>query len=150
MRGVGLEIAAIARHCGISADDVRELVVPTKRGGLGFDRPQHLSYADHRKTRVQIIACPHRCRHGRCDVVALLPEVAASGFGALCSTCWRAPNTADPKWATIVFPPAYGTPVTRVTPRGSLRSAAQTVPAQPAVPLAIASTPSSRRGVAPS
>ncbi|MGY1701870.1 hypothetical protein [Geodermatophilus sp. SYSU D00766] len=138
MRGVGLDIAAIARHCGISPDDVRELVVPTKRGGLGFDRPQYLAYADDRKTRVRIIACPHGCRRGRCDIVALLPEVAASGYGVLCSTCWRAPNTTEPKWATIVFPPAYGTPVTRVMPKGTLRTAAQTVPAARPLPLAIA------------
>jgi hypothetical protein len=138
MRGVGLEIAAIARHCEISPDDVRELVVPTKRAGLGFDRPQYLAYADHRKTRVRIIACPHGCRRGRCDVVALLPEVAASGYGVLCSTCWRAPNTTDPKWAAIVFPPAYATPFTRAVPKGSLRLAAQTVPAPRPLPLVIA------------
>jgi hypothetical protein len=131
MRGLGLDIDAIARHRGISPDDVRELVAPTKRGGLGFDRPKYLSYADRRKGRVRIIACPHGCRRGRCDVVVLLPEVAVSGFGVLCSTCWRAPNVSEPKWAAIVFPPDYGVPVTRVTPKGSLRAVAQTVLAAP-------------------
>jgi hypothetical protein len=139
-RGMGLDIAAIARHCTISPDAIREFVVPTKRQGLSFDRPQYLAYADRRKTRVRIIACPHGCRRGRCDVVALLPEVAASGYGVLCSTCWRPPNTVDLKWTAIVFPPAYAAPVTRVAARGSLRSVAQTVLAAPAVPLAIAST----------
>jgi hypothetical protein len=137
-RGLEVDIAAIARHCGVSPDAVREFVVPTKRQGVSFDRPQYLAYADRRKAQVRIIDCPYGCRGGRCDIVALLPEVAASGYGVLCSTCWRAPNTTDPKWATIVFPPAYGTPVTRVSPRGSLRSAAQTVLAQAPVPLAIA------------
>jgi hypothetical protein len=136
-RGMGVDIAAIALHCDVSPDDIREFVVPTKRQGISFDRPQYLAYADRRKTRARIIACPHGCRRGRCDVVALLPEVAASGYGVLCSTCWRAPNTTDPKWATIVFPPAYGRPVTRVLPKGSLRLAAQTVPAPAPVPLAV-------------
>ncbi len=63
--------------------------------------------------------------------------MSASGYGVICSTCWRLPNVDDPRWKTIVFPAIYGRPFNRVSPKGSLRDQAQTVTAAPAVPLAV-------------
>ncbi|BAL91935.1 hypothetical protein AMIS_67150 [Actinoplanes missouriensis 431] len=135
--GRGLEIKSIARYAGVAADVVRELVLPTSRYGLGFERPRYLAYVGERSDRVQLISCTHGCEQGLCDLVALYPEVSASGYGVICSTCWRLPNTADPKWQTIVFPAIYGRSFNRTSPKGSLRDAVQTVPIGPAVPMAI-------------
>jgi hypothetical protein len=135
--GRGLEIKSMARYAGVAADVVRELVRPTSRYGLGFERPRYLAYNGERSDRVQLISCPHGCEQGLCDLVALYPEVSASGYGVICSTCWRMPNTTDPKWQTIVFPAIYGRPFNRTAPKGSLRDAVQTVPVGPAVPMAI-------------
>ncbi|MEV4274927.1 hypothetical protein [Actinoplanes xinjiangensis] len=135
--GRGLEIASIARHAEAPAKAIRAFVAPAHRYGVSFDRPIYLTYADAEKTQIEIIRCPHDCPSGRCDVVALLPEVAASGFGVICSSCWRTPNIADPKWAKIVFPSSYGTPVTRVAEAGPLRIAPQTIFSPAVTPMAI-------------
>jgi hypothetical protein len=86
----------VALAVGRSEAEVRELVKPQKRAG-GFTRPQYLTYANKAKTHVKAIGCPHgRCRGRRfADHLALLPEVAASGYGVICGNCRRAPATRD-------------------------------------------------------
>ena len=78
--------------------------------------------------------------------------MAASGWGVLCSTCWRAPTTVDPdagpdtradqrKWATVVFPAEYASYVSgRSGTGGSLRERAETLIVTPATPFDIAAT----------
>jgi hypothetical protein len=110
-------------------------VVPVERSG-GFTRPQYLQYTTGSdKQRVQAIACPHaRCR-GLCDSAVLLPDVARSGYGVICSTCRRTPNITNSRWARVAFPADYSRPFTG--PRGtagSLRLTDQTHPA-PAIRL---------------
>jgi hypothetical protein len=66
--------------------------------------------------------------------VLLLPEVAASGWGVLCSTCWRAPvNFAEvapelaTRWQQAVFPAGYDVFLTgRAGAKGSLRDGSET------------------------
>ena len=153
-RDLGLHIAVLQTLTG---SDVRELVCPTEReaAGAGFTRPRYFEYvpgSSHERIRIRIRQCPHpRCR-GIADRVALLPEVAASGWGVLCSTCWRAPATVNPdaapdtradqgRWATVVFPAEYDNYVSgRSGPGGSLRERAETLIVTPATPFDIAAT----------
>jgi hypothetical protein len=151
-RDLGLHIAVLQTLTG---SDVRELVCPTEReaAGAGFTRPPYFEYVPGSShERIRIRQCPHpRCR-GIADRVALLPEVAASGWGVLCSTCWRAPATVNPdaapdtradqgRWATVVFPAEYDNYVSgRSGPGGSLRERAETLIVTPATPFDIAAT----------
>jgi hypothetical protein len=130
VRAHGLAITEAAMLLGISDNELRRKVVPAGRTA-GFARPQYLDYTPgSAKQRVQAIVCPHgRCR-GLCDVVVLLPEVARSGYGVICSTCRRAPNTAEARWSRLAFPDDYTQPFTGPTgTTGSLRLAGQTYPA---------------------
>lgn len=123
----GLPVLEVALAVGRSEDDVRELVKPQKRAG-GFTRPRYLAYADPAKTKVKPVGCPHgRCEGRRsADHVVLLPEVAASGFGVICTHCRRAPSMTG-QWPVTQFPVEYLTPWTRVGTPGGLRSHGQTI-----------------------
>jgi hypothetical protein len=135
VRPRGLIVTDAALLLGISEAELRRKVVPVERSG-GFKRPQYLQYTPGSgKARVQAIPCPHdRCR-GLCDLIVLLPEVARSGYGAICSTCRRAPNTTDPRWVRLAFPVDYCRPFTgRGGTVGSLRLADQTFPARAILP----------------
>lgn len=125
-RKYGLPVLDVALALGHSEADVRELVKPQRRSG-GFTRPRYLAYADKAKTRVKAIGCPHgRCQGRRfADHVVLLPEVAASGYGVICTHCRRTPATHD-AWPLTQFPRAYLTVWTRSS-RSSLRQQGQTV-----------------------
>jgi hypothetical protein len=132
----GVPVLDLALALGVSEGQVRELVKPQKRSG-GFTRPRYLTYADKARTKVKAIGCPHPPCRGRrhADHVVLLPEVAASGYGVICSRCRRAPVESD-AWAKRQFPREY---LQHWTGRGTgdgLRAAAQTIPAAPPVPLA--------------
>ncbi|RYP89054.1 hypothetical protein EKO23_01100 [Nocardioides guangzhouensis] len=136
-RKYGVPILDLALALGRTEDEVRELVTPQKRTG-GFTRPRYLTYADKAKTKVKAIGCPHgRCRGRRhADHVALLPEVAASGYGVICSYCRRVPSDSR-RWVSLQFPVEYLEHWTNRGPAGSLRAKAQTVPAQPPTTLAL-------------
>jgi hypothetical protein len=137
LRKYGLPVVDLALQLGVSEDSIRELVKPQARGH-GFRRPQFLRYADKAKTRVKAIGCPHGRCQGRhhADHVALLPEVAASGFGVICSSCRRAPNASD-QWSRLQYPLEYLGHFTRRGLNGSLRHARQTVFAPTPVALAV-------------
>lgn len=126
-RRVGLPVLDVALTLGRSEQEVRHLVVPLKRSA-GFDRPQYLRYADSAKSRVALIECSHQSCRGRrfADHVVLLPEVAASGFGVLCSHCRRAPSPIGP-WPRMQFPETYLQSWTNVGDGGNLRSSRRTV-----------------------
>jgi hypothetical protein len=117
----------VALALGRSEADVRELVKPQKRSG-GFTRPRCLAYTNTKRTQVKAIGCPHdRCKGRRfANHVVLLPEVAASGYGVICTHCRRAPALHE-TWPQTQFPTSYLGSWTR-GPGGSLRDAAQTVP----------------------
>lgn len=135
VRPRGLSVTHAALLLGVSDVELQRKVVPCERV-TGFTRPQYLQYTPGSgKQRVQAIACPHdRCR-GLCDLVVLLPEVARSGYGVICSTCRRAPNIIDNRWARLVFPNAYTQPFTGPGgAAGSLRLAGQTFPARTILP----------------
>ena len=100
----GLSVAEAARLTGKSRDHVRGWCVP-RTPSSGFPRPKFLAY-NPGKARILAIRCPHSDCGGVADAVVLLPEVASSGFGVLCSTCRRAPNTSG-EWPDIVFPLDY-------------------------------------------
>lgn len=125
----GLPILDVALNLGKHEDEVRELVKPQRRAG-GPTRPIYLAYADQAKTHVKVVPCPHdRCRGRRCaDHVALFPEVAASGYGVICSHCRRTPAEGD-SWPRTQFPRAYLSRWTRVESRGRLRDTRQTIEA---------------------
>jgi len=97
----------VALALGRSEADVRELVKPQKRSG-GFTRPRYLTYANKSKTHVKAIGCPHdRCKGRRfADHVVLLPEVAASGYGIICTHCRRTPASHH-AWPSTQFPNTY-------------------------------------------
>lgn len=128
-RKAGVPVLDLALELGRSEQEVRQLVVPLKRA-TGFVRPQYLRYVDAAKSRVAPIPCPHSsCRARRsADHVVLLPEVAASGFGVICSQCRRAPN-ADGLWPRAQFPLTYLQLWTNVVGAGSLRHSTRTVAA---------------------
>lgn len=129
----GVNAHVLADALGVGVKTVQQTVVPRKIQS-GPVRPVYAAYAQSKAgTLLRVIVCPHDDCTGTCDGVVPLPEVAASGYGVICSTCRRAPNTRDPKWATITFPPGYFTPWTRNPHDGqrSLRTTDQTVPAQP-------------------
>jgi len=128
VRPRGLTVTDAALLLGITATELRRKVVPVERAG-GFKRPQYLQYTPgSSKARVQAIACPHQRCGGLCDLIVLLPEVARSGYGAICSTCRRAPNTTDPRWSRLAFPADYCQPFTGPSgTAGSLRLAGQTI-----------------------
>lgn len=128
----GLPVTEAALLLGIDDKPLRQLVMPPDRPGSGFTRPRYLEYVrESDKQRITAIACPHgRCR-GLCDLVVLLPEVARSGYGVLCSTCRRAPNTSEPRWARLAFPIDYARRYTgRGGVSGSLRDQGQTFPVE--------------------
>jgi hypothetical protein len=130
----GLPVLDVALAVGRPEADIRELVRPQKRSG-GFTRPRYLVYADKAKARVKAIGCPHgRCKGRRfADHVALLPEVAASGYGVICRHCRRAPALHD-EWPLTQFPPEYLQSWTCLGLGGSLRQESQTVLSKAAGP----------------
>ena len=123
----GLPVLDLALQLGKTEPDIRELVKPQHRSG-GFTRPRYLEYTDATKTHVKAIGCPHgKCKNRRyADHVALLPEVAASGYGVICRNCRRAPALHD-TWPLTQFPSEYLERWTGRGAGGSLRSEAQTV-----------------------
>lgn len=135
MRTNGIRLDRLAALLGRTEQWTRAWVAPKPRQAGGFVRPRFLAYGA--RSHVTVIECPHRGCSGTADAVVLLPEVAASGYGVLCSTCRRAPNDRDPKWASIVFPSDYLQPFTRIQGRHSLRTAEVSVPAPAAVLLDI-------------
>lgn len=137
-RGRGAGVDDLARHLGQPVAHIRRFVKPEQRTS-GFNRPTYLAYSSSKRSRVRLISCPHPdCRRGRADVPVLLPEVADSGFGVLCSSCRRAPNVQDPKWARIVFPPSYVEHRwTGSGPNGSLRDSGKTRELAQPLPLAL-------------
>jgi hypothetical protein len=137
LRRHGLPVLDLALMLGVTEDDIRELVKPQQRTG-GFTRPRYLQYADKAKNKVKAIGCPHgRCR-GRqhADHVVLLPEVAASGFGVICTTCRRAPNTGV-AWDLLQFPREYLGHWTNAGAGGGLRVTRQSIPAANPLPLLV-------------
>ena len=121
----GIEISVLAKILGRTEERVRDLARPRARK-YGFVRPTYIEYTSPQKDRVRALTCPHDQNHA--THVALLPEVAASGYGVLCRTCRRVP-TADPHWADCVFPPQYVTGTwTRQPGKGSIIDGARTVP----------------------
>jgi len=139
----------------LTGADIRDLVTPTDRetSGLGFTRPRYLEFVPgSNRERVWLRRCPHPRCHGIADRVLLLPEVAASCWGVLCSTCWRAPATVDPKagpgtaaeqgrWANIVFPAEYDNYISGQSGTGgSLRLRPETLIVQASDPFDIAAT----------
>jgi hypothetical protein len=64
----------------------------------------------------------------------LLPEVARSGYGVLCSTCRRAPNPGE-HWQRIQFTREYLGHWTNRGFGGSLRTEPQTLTAPQPIPL---------------
>jgi hypothetical protein len=116
---------------------LRRLVRPEDREkmGVGFTRPRYFEYVPGSdKQRMRVRPCPHRGCRGVADRVLLLPEVAASGWGVLCSACWRAPVAASDespevasRWQQAVFPSGYDLHITgRAGAMGSLRDAPET------------------------
>jgi hypothetical protein len=138
LRKYGVSVLDLALQLGVTEDALRELVKPQKRVH-GFQRPRFLQYADKAKTRVKAIGCPHGGCRGRrhADHVVLLPEVAASGFGVICSFCRRTPSTAA-RWSDVQFPSQYLSHVTGFGGGGRLRTSDQTFIAARAMPLALA------------
>ena len=100
----GLSVVEAALAMGVTEDAIRQLVRPLQRSA-GFTRPRYLRYVPGSgRSRVQLIPCPHGCRRAWANAVALLPEVAASGFGVLCTSCRRAPSSDEPNWAQDRLP----------------------------------------------
>lgn len=131
----GLSVVEAALAMGVTEDAVRQLVRPLQRSA-GFTRPKYLRYVPGSgRSRVQLIPCPHGCRRAWANCVALLPEVAASGFGVLCASCRRAPNGEHADWFRVAFPTAYLQPFTGTGAGGSLRDEAKTFAVGAAVPL---------------
>lgn len=128
VRRHGLPLLDLALELGCSEKELRDLVKPKRRAG-GFTRPRYLTYANKAKTHVKAFGCPHgKCKGRRhADHVVLLPEVAASGYGVICSSCRRTPAT-DGQWPLTQFPADYLQSWTSRDSRGSLRDEAQTVP----------------------
>lgn len=122
----GIRILDLAIALNKTEDDVRELVVPQKRSG-GFTRPRYLTYASATKTHVKAIGCPHgRCEGRRvADHVALLPEIAASGYGVICRHCRRTPALHE-VWPQTQFPEGYLASFTNRGTPGGLRLGPQT------------------------
>lgn len=125
----GLPILDVALSLGRTENEIRGLVKPQRRNG-GPTRPMYLVYVDQAKTHVKTIPCPHdKCRgRQQADHVVLLPEVAASGYGVICSHCRRTP-AEDGKWPMTQYPSAYLGRWTRVQTRGRLRDSRQTAEA---------------------
>ncbi|GAA5117275.1 hypothetical protein GCM10023339_27770 [Alloalcanivorax gelatiniphagus] len=124
----GLPILDVALALGRTEAEIRELVKPQKRSG-GFTRPVYLVYGDRAKTHVKAIPCPHGPCRGRrhADHVLLLPEVAASGYGVICSHCRRTPTQHD-SWPTTQYPTTYLGRWTSAGVDGSLRRGPRTIP----------------------
>ena len=122
----GIRILDLAIALNKTEDDVRELVMPQNRSG-GFTRPRFLAYANAAKTHVMAIGCPHgRCKGRRhADHVALLPEIAASGYGVICRHCRRTPAVHD-AWPQTQFPEDYLKSFTNRGATGGLRLGPQT------------------------
>ncbi|CAB4932677.1 unannotated protein [freshwater metagenome] len=123
----GLPVLDVALALGKSEHEIRELVKPQRRSA-GFTRPVYLAYANQAKTHVKAVPCPHgRCRGRRFAAhVSLLPEVAASGYGVICSHCRRTP-AQDGAWPVTQFPSAYLGRWTSTGGSGSLREAPRTI-----------------------
>ena len=129
-RRQGLPVLDVALAVGRSEAEVRELVKPQKRV-----RRVHASPLPGLRQHGQDPREGDRLPHGRCkgrrfaDHVVLLPEVAASGYGVICSHCRRTPATHD-AWPSTQFPTTYLGSWTTNSSGGSLRHEAQTVPTQ--------------------
>jgi hypothetical protein len=123
----GLPVLDVALALGKSEHEIRELVKPQRRSA-GFTRPAYLAYANQAKTHVQAVPCPHgRCRGRRfADHVSLLPEVAASGYGVICSRCRRTP-VQDGAWPVTQYPSTYLERWTNTSGGGSLREGPRTI-----------------------
>lgn len=156
-RQAGLPVTVLAALTDLDAKaEIRRMAVPEDRAvsGLGFTRPRYLEYAPgSNKQNLRVKPCPHRGCPGVADRVLLLPEVAASGWAVLCSTCWRAPVTPhtpgtgsaqqalQARWATAPFPRDYATYLTgRGGPAGSLRDRNETLIDHCPVPLDVAAS----------
>jgi hypothetical protein len=151
----GLPVAVLAALTGMDAKTkIRRLVRPDDRAasGLGFTRPRYFEYTPGtNKQHIRVRPCPHRGCTGAADRVLLLPEVAASGWGVLCTSCWRAPVVVDEDspvaeqgrqahWARAPFPAAYDTYITgNAGPAGSLRDRAESRRVKPHPPFDVAS-----------
>jgi hypothetical protein len=137
-RSAGLPLTVLAAVAGMNIKTgLRRLVVPEDREKmkLGFTRPRYFEYVPGSdKQRIRVRPCPHPGCRGVADRVLLLPEVAASGWGVLCSTCWRAPVAAADEsegaarqWERAVFPAGYNLFLTgRAGAKGSLRDGPET------------------------
>jgi hypothetical protein len=136
---------------------IRRLVRPDDRAasGLGFTRPRYFEYTPGtNKQHIRVRPCPHRGCPGVADRALLLPEVAASGWGVLCTSCWRAPVVVDEgspvgeqsrqaRWGRSPFPAAYDTHISgNAGPAGSLRDGAESRRVTPHPPFEVASAAS--------
>lgn len=120
----GRTVEEMALLLGKSEWWVRQLVVPRTRKA-GFRRPRFLEYADSARTRVRPIHCPHDRQPA--THVSLLPEVAISGVGILCTRCRRVPID-EPTWKARLYPKEYLDGRWTVNPaRASIMDACQTV-----------------------
>ncbi|MGY1827594.1 hypothetical protein [Blastococcus sp. SYSU DS0541] len=137
-RSAGLPLTMLAAVTGRNIKTgLRRLVVPEDREKMnaGFTRPRYFEYVPGSdKQRIRVRPCPHRGCRGVADRVLLLPEVAASGWGVLCSTCWRAPVAAADvspqtasRWEQAVFPAGYDLFFTgQAGAKGSVRERTET------------------------
>jgi hypothetical protein len=137
-RSAGLPLTMLAAVTGRDIKTgLRRLVVPEDREKMnaGFTRPRYFEYVPGSdKQRIRVRPCPHRGCRGVADRVLLLPEVAASGWGVLCSTCWRAPVAAADvspetasRWEQAVFPAGYDLFFTgQAGAKGSVRERTET------------------------
>jgi hypothetical protein len=137
---IGISIDDVAAASGWTFRAVRELAHPYDRNGL--TRPRFLELHGDDPSRLRVLACTH-CRRGQrppTDRVVLLPEVARSGYGILC-TCGRPPvpraDAAHAYWHRFAFPPSYTAQLFTRIARSSLRDEAQTGMAGELTPLAL-------------
>lgn len=123
---VGVDEAALL--VGLSYRAVRQWARPYDRVA-GFTRPRFFEFVPGSDaSRIRLVRCPHRRCRGTASHVVLLPEVAASGFAVICTTCRRAPSLEAP-WPSIAYPAPYLTHYTRAPEGdGPLRVTRQTVP----------------------
>lgn len=138
----GIAIDALAVAAGWSYTAVRELAQPYGRAA-GFTRPRFVELHPIFSTGVRALMCTHCSRRDRqaADRVVLLPEVAASGFGVLC-TCGRPPVPRSApeyrRWHRVAFPPAFTEVLFTRLARSSLRDEPQTGVAPDYPPLVVA------------
>lgn len=125
-RLAGLAVRDLAQILECTEKEVRDLARPRARK-YGFIRPRFLEYTGHQKDRVRLLTCPHDGEAA--DHVAFFLEVAASGYGVLCRTCRRTPNSSE-EWTRRSFPEWYVvTSWTHVGGKGSIMESPRTVAA---------------------